>query len=242
MDMMKTSLRVWRLISLSLLALANLSTSQFSLWSFHGAELNRDKSIPFNSTSTPVAQIQRALIGEVEYCIQLDEGRAIVRECSDPAGEVSWQSPPGWQVKEAFFSDLNLDGENEIALLVWRPFQPWPVDRFMPFGGRIDSFQDKNGLSCHLILMGAVDGRFQELWAGSAMVDPIHSLQAVDLDGDDNQELAALEYEYDGNPQGSSLVIWHWNGFGFSLEARQAGGYSTLLVLQTNSGRVLLTR
>lgn len=240
--MMKTSLNVWRLIFLSLLALANLSTSRFSLWSFHDGELNRVKSIPFNSTNTSLAQIRRAFIREVEYCVQLDEGRAMVRVCSDSAGEVSWQSPSGWQVKEALFSDLNLDGENEIALLVWRPFQPWPVDGFMPFGGRIDSFQDKKGLSCHLILIGVVDGKFQELWAGSAMADPIYSLQAVDLDGDGNQELAALEYEYDGNPHGSSPVIWHWNGFGFSLEARQAGGYSTLLVLQTNSGRVLLTR
>jgi len=239
--MMKTSLNVWRLIFLSILALANLSTSRFSLWSFRGVDLNRDKSIPVYLISTSLPQIQRAFIGEVEFCVQLDEGRALVRVCGDPAGEVSWQTPPGWQVKEAFFSDLNLDGENEIALLVWRPFQSWPVDRFMPYGGRIDSFQDKKGLSCHLILIGVVDGGFQELWAGSAMADPIHSLQAVDLDGDGNQELAALEYEYDGNPQGGSLVIWHWNGFGFSLEARQAGDYSSLLVLQTNSGRVLLT-
>lgn len=238
---MKTSLNVWRLIFLSILAIANLSPSRFSLWTFHGADLNRDRSIPVHAVASPLIQIQTAFIGEEEYCIQLHEGQALVKACSEPAGEVSWQSPPDWQVKEAFFSDLNLDGENEIALLVWRPFQSWPVDRFMPYGGRIDSFQDKNGLSCHLILISVVDEEFQELWAGSAMADPIHSLQAVDLDGDGNQELAALEYKYDGNPRDGSLVIWHWNGFGFSLAARQAGDYSSLLVLQTNSGKVLLT-
>jgi hypothetical protein len=58
---------------------------------------------------------------------------------------VRWQSPPAWQVTQAQISDLNHDGRPEAILLVWRPFKPWPVDAWLPHGGRIESFQDSRG-------------------------------------------------------------------------------------------------
>ena len=153
-----------------------------------------------------------------------------------------WQSPESWQVKEAFFADLNLDGLSEAVLLVRRPFSPWPVDEFMPKGGRINNFQDKSGYSVHLILLRWVDGKFNEAWAGSSMADPIRNLYAVDLDGDGTQELAALEYKYDGNEQDGSIVIWSWNGFGFSLDARLSGTFGSLKIIENEYQKWLVVQ
>ncbi len=76
-------------------------------------------------------------------------------------GGIVWQSPTPWQVVQAEITDLNHDGHPEATLLVWRPFQPWPVDRWLPVGGRIGSFHDSVGDSCHLILVGRVRGRMR---------------------------------------------------------------------------------
>ncbi len=237
---MRTSLSVWRLIVLSLLALTNISPSSISFWSYDGTALRENDTADVRSnriiTSSPLTA---TMDGQV-FCLHHAVEQVHIGACDEITTGASWQSPAEWQVKEALFSDLNLDGEDELALLVWRPFRPWPVDRFMPHGGRNASFHDAEGMSCQLILIGLVDGEFRELWAGSALADPIHSLHAADLDGDGLQELAALEYVYDGNPRDATLTVWSWNGFGFSLEARQEDDYASLLVLPTDSGNVLL--
>ena len=239
---MSTSIYVWRLILLSLLALANISPSFFSLWRYDGEILRRTKASQVSLKMPTITAPQSAVMEGQVFCLQHEGEQVYIGNCEVLTPGKSWQSPAGWQVREAFFSDLNLDGVEELALLVWRPFQPWPVDRFMPHGGRNASFHDADGMSCQLILIGLVEGEFRELWAGSALADPLHSLHAADLDGDDLQELAALEYVYDGDPEKASLTVWSWNGFGFSLSARQAGDYSSLLVLPTDSGIVLLAQ
>jgi hypothetical protein len=140
-------------------------------------------------------------------------------------GQVAWRSPAGWQVTQALIGDLDRDGQPEVDLLVWRPFRPWPVDRFLPYGGRIDAFQDSQGRSCHVVLIAWRDGAYRERWAGSALAEPLRSFAAVDLDRDGRQELVALETAYDDPPSSPAraLSVWGWNGFGFSLLARQAG-------------------
>ncbi len=131
-----------------------------------------------------------------------------------------WQSPAAWSVRQAAFTDLNRDGKPEVSLLVWREFRPWPSDGLLPHGGRIDSFHDADGWSCHLILVGSDGaGGYRELWAGSALADPITNFVAIDLDRDDRQELLTLENRYvdDRNKSpGRSLKVWLWNGFGFT--------------------------
>jgi hypothetical protein len=231
---------VWRLILLSLLALANISPSFFSLWRYDGEILRRTKPSQVSLNMPSITALQSAVMEGQVFCLQHEGEQVYIGNCEALTPVKSWQSPAGWQVREAFFSDLNLDGEDELALLVWRTFQPWPVDRFMPHGGRNASFHDADGMSCQLILIGLVNGEFRELWAGSALADPLHSLHAADLDGDGLQELTALEYVYDGDSEDASLTVWSWNGFGFSLEARQEGDFSSLLVLPTDTGNVLL--
>ncbi len=239
---MNASLSVFQIILLILLALCNISPIRLSSWTFTKDGLNRNKTlIPYDKV-LPVIPELRTARSSGELCLKTTDQRVIVSMCNSPTVEPLWNSPADWQVEQAFFSDLNLDNERELALLVWRPFKPWPVDRFLPSGGRITTFHDEDDRSCHLILINVIDGSFREIWAGSAMAAPIHSMVAADLDGDGRQELAAVEYPYNGKKRTGTLVVWRWNGFGFSLEARQAGTFSSLLATQSGKKVMLLAQ
>jgi hypothetical protein len=191
-------------------------------------------------THSLVAPVQRASIGGEELCLQMADGDVAVTTCQTDVVKEIWRNPADWQVQEAFFSDLDRDGVQELALLAWRAFEPWPVDSYLPYGGRIDAFQDEQGNSCHLILISLADGNPEEIWAGSALANPIHSLVATDLDGDDQQELAAIEYAYDTKALSGPVVVWQWNGFGFSLVDRAEGEFSSLSVFKRDSSIFLL--
>lgn len=138
-------------------------------------------------------------------------------------------------------SDLNRDGMNELALVVWRPHQPWPVDSFLPHGGRIADFKNARGLSCHVILIGWDGQEYRELWAGSALIDPVSHIRAADLDGDGSQELVALEGSYKSWQQGGNLTVWDWNGFGFRLLERVPGNFSDLGIVSVGENVLIIT-
>ena len=81
----------------------------------------------------------------------------------------------------------------------------------------------------------------RELWAGSSLIDPVFNIQAVDLDGDGNQELAALEGEYDSVYQTGSLTVWDWNGFGFRLRDRVSGRFSNFGIIRSGQDVMIMT-
>ena len=169
-----------------------------------------------------------------------DEQLYIYTQSSSP--HLLWQSPPEWRVKQVQVTDLNRDGNTELALLVWRQFEPWPIDRYLPYSGRIAGHQDRRGQSCHLVLVGWRSDGFGELWAGSALVQPLHAILAADLDNDGWQELAALEGQYDDPVYlpSRALSLWEWNGFGFSLLTRQPGRFHGMAAALTPKGETRL--
>jgi len=156
--------------------------------------------------------------------------------------ETAWQSPAEWQITQADIADLNQDGHLEIALLVWRPFRSWPVDQWLPHGGRIADFQNAEGQSCQIILIGWKINGYRELWAGSAMAEPIKFFAAADLDGDNNQELVALEGRYSDSRSAlaRTLKVWEWNGFGFTVVSTLDGEFNTITLVQANNKRILI--
>jgi hypothetical protein len=235
--MHKTSLIVWRGILIAILALLNLSPSWTTGWSYDG-ELLIARSM-FQAGQNSIEDSFSAEIDGKVFCLRSVRAGMEITGCGAGEAELFWQSPPEWDVREGYFSDLNRDGEKEVTLLVWRPFQPWPVDRFLPSGGRINSFQDSMGRSCQIILLGWEKGDFREVWAGSAMANPLHQIHSVDLDADGFEELAGLEYEYDGNEQSVSIVVWEWNGFGFSIGDRINGSFSTIVIMSDSQGFLL---
>jgi hypothetical protein len=175
--------------------------------------------------------------GQLEQ-VALHNGTAVIKR-----NAVSlWGSPPDWQVRQAQITDLDHDGDPEVALLIWRDFAPWPIDKYLVYPGRIQDFHDRQERSCHLIMIGWRRQVFTEIWAGSALVDPLIAFTTADLDHDQRQELIALEGRYDHSYRiGQSVTVWEWNGFGFSLLSRgPQGRFYDLITVRSPSGSDLL--
>jgi len=207
---------------------------------------NSGKLIPLEKgeISNSVDLITPALSGDLDgdtlpECLVF-EGQKL--QITNFSGTILWQSPDDWQVSEALIADLNHDGKKEAVLLVWRAFQPWPVDQFMPFGGRIQSHQNAESQSCQLILIGWRNDDYREIWAGSALANPISNIQAADLDGDGLLELAVLENNYNSKGDGGQLTVWRWIGFGFYLLDRSESRWKRLAIMWDGVQYCLFTR
>ena len=199
-------------------------------------DLDGDGISDYVCLSEGVARIQAVPCGSANA----PQSFAALQFASQP--ELRWQSPDGWQVTQFGLGDLDNSGLPEVSLLVWRPFEPWPIDRIVPNPGRIDAHQNAAGMSCHVILIGWRSGSFRELWAGSALADPLLALASADMNGDGRLELAALESKYDQPPEGPApaLTVWGWNGFGFDLLARTGGRFHDLSVFESPGGEIYL--
>ncbi len=224
-------------IVLPLLALGLLSPARVKALEWHATQLI---GAAFDGQARPVRTLTSADLdgkGSLEY-LALVGGRAVIRS----GQSTLWVSPAEWTVTQAILADLNRDGSIEVAMVVWRPFAPWPVDAWLPHGGRINEFHDRAGQSCHLILVGWKDGHWREVWAGSALAEPLIQIGAADVDSDGGEELIALEGAYArlGSEARGSLAIWRWNGFGFTLETRAPGRYSQMQPVTTVDNRTLI--
>jgi hypothetical protein len=210
---------------IAIYSLCLLSPVRLEAWSYSFGEFHQEDIPPMKAHHSTQGQADLNQDSIPEQ-IELKDNRAEI--LTD--GKLVWASPDGWQVAQARLTDLNHDDRPEVTLLVWRPFQPWPIDRYLPHGGRIQDFHDSNGMSCHLILIGWQRGAYRELWAGSSLADPLRSFISADLDGDGWQELLALEGHYadPASAPARALTAWEWNGFGFTLLARQPGTFRDL--------------
>ena len=231
--------RMWiwiAVLSLLLIDPARLSVWNFSAQALHEASFPQEPAV--SQTVQPVLSADLDGDGKPE-CLMLNSERLQITDCH---GKTFWQSPAGWQVKQAQIGDLNRDGKPEAELLVWRPFQPWPIDKFLPAGGRIANFHNQAGLSCHVILIGWVRGGYNEVWAGSALIRPVSQLHVLDLDGDGWQEMVALEGQYDQKEPGGDLTIWKWNGFGFTLADQVKQNFQALQVINVDSQKWVIVQ
>ncbi len=214
------------------LSLILLSPMRLEVWQLSADRLTR---IQFPASATPLKPATAGDLepdGEIES-VALVAGHAVIRR----SDQTLWESPPAWRVIQAAITDLNQDAQPEVALLVWRPFAPWPIDAYLPHPGRISGFRDSQGQSCHLILIGWHRQTYAELWAGSAMADPLTAFASADLDGDGRQELVALESRYGASGPARFVTVWEWNGFGFTLVARgPEGRYVGLMPVLDPSG------
>jgi|SRR5688572_3794266 len=222
---------------LAVAALALVTPVPIWAWELHDTALER-VSVP--SGAHIVAAETSADFDQdgLRETLTLTAGHAAIKT----GDEVRWQSPEKWQIRQAQITDLNGDGSPEAALLVWRPFKPWPVDAWLPNGGRINDFHDSRGLSCHIILIGWYQDSFRERWAGSALAEPVNHFAVADLRGDGQQYLITLEGKYDDLPSTPSrnLKVWEWNGFGFTVVSTLPGSFSLMAIAQMQDGRILI--
>ena len=157
-------------------------------------------------------------------------------------GQSAWKSPVAWTVIQAAITDLNHDGIPEATVLVWRLFRPWPVDQWLPYGGRIADFHDAAGDSCQIILIGWRGSEYGELWAGSPMAEPVQSFAVAGLNPGRSQELVTIEGRYSDarSAPGRAIKVWDWNGFGFTVVSTIQGTFDKMVLVQARDGRNLI--
>ncbi len=148
--------------------------------------------------------------------IELGNGQIVVRS----GGSIQWQSPSNWDVVDLALGDPDQDGRADILAAFWK--------------------SDSNGIRrSHPFLIRQQAGRYQEVWGGSAVSDPILEVEVEDLDGDGFDELIVLEQH--PASQKKAVTVWRWHGWGFSLDWRgPEGDYESLKVVET-AGKTTIT-
>jgi len=147
---------------------------------------------------------------------------------------------PDWHITASTLADVTGDSGSEWALLVWRPWRDWPIQRWSSAPSPIAGFHDAAGNSCHLILLDPRDGH--EIWAGSALPAPLLALAVGDVDGDRRNEVVTLEGDYVTGRDGRAtrVDVWRWNGFGFTLEWRSpASDFCQLCLTDVDNDGIL---
>ena len=218
-------------------ALGLVSPAPLQAWQWDNAALQH-VALPYDLRLVPKQSTADFDEDGTPETLMLRESRVTIKA----GNQAPWQSPTLWRVEQAEIADLNHDGHPEAVLLVWRPFKPWPVDTWLPHGGRIEEFHDANGMSCHIILIGWKQGSFRELWAGSAMANPVRSFALADLRGDNSQYLITLEGDYDdlASIPARRLKVWEWNGFGFTNVHELEESFSLITTAQMDDRQILI--
>jgi hypothetical protein len=225
------------ILLLALVSLTLVSPAKMHAWGVVDRSLTKVR-VPVGIQPAPtVTSADFDSDGKLETLI-LRDGHAAIQK----GDQILWQGPAAWQVGQVTIADLNRDGRPEAVLLVWRPFQPWPVDTWLPHGGRIADFHDSSNRSCHIILIGWYQGAFRERWAGSALAEPVKSFAVADLTGNGKQLLVTLEARYDDPPSTPAryLKVWEWNGFGFSLVSSMEGSFSQMVVARAKDSQIVI--
>ena len=142
--------------------------------------------------------------GQLET-VTLEGGRLQVRT---PSGAIAWESPSSWLVVDAALGDPDWDGRPDLVAIFWKA--------------------DQDGvLRSHPFLIRQNGGRYEEVWGGSAVSEPIWEVEVTDLNGDRLDELVVLAMAPGGS--GQTLSVWEWHGWGFSQQWRSApSGYENL--------------
>jgi hypothetical protein len=133
-----------------------------------------------------------------------------------------WSSDPTWDVRQLLVGDVDNGDQQEVALVLWKPYHREPSIMFDSF--HFESPWEEGSLRNHLFVYGWGEDGWQPLWCSSPIADPIHEMAVGDVDGDGGNELVVLEGNYADTPDAPAghLAVWRWTGWGFSLQWRSA--------------------
>jgi poly-gamma-glutamate synthesis protein (capsule biosynthesis protein) len=129
-------------------------------------------------------------------------------------GRIDWQSPPEWRVLDLALGDPDGDGRGDLILAM-------------------EKLDKKGVIQSHPFVIGYRGGVYRTVWGGSPVRDPVKEVELADVNGDGQAELLVLEEERGG--KGRAITIWHWHGWGFSLDWRSDyAGYEQMTVSGQN--------
>ena len=194
---------------------------QWVAFSFRGDEegygpVSIEESIEVAAQGTA---LQDSVLLDEQTTFVLAEGSlTIVHE-----GQEVWSSDPSWDVRQLLLADVDNDGKQEAAFVLWKPFRLEPAIFYDTFG--FPSLWEEGSLRNHLFVYAWRDAAWQHLWCSSPVADPILDVAAADVDGDGANELVVLEGSYDAPYVPARRVsVWRWNGWGFTLQWRSPDG------------------
>jgi len=153
----------------------------------------------------PLSQVVTADLdadGTLEV-VRVENGQVRIEDGGEPA----WQGNRQWRVVDIVAGDVEDDLRQEVLIAMWK--------------------EDDQGIPrSHPFIIGHRHGRYDVLWGGSAVVDPIRDLDLGDVDGDGRTELVVLEgtYEEPEDAPARFVTVWRWNGWGFTLLWRSEAG------------------
>jgi hypothetical protein len=186
--------------------------------------VSRDESVELAARG---ATIQGTTLLDEQTSIVLAEGSLTVVH----GGREVWSSDPSWDVRRLLVADVNNDGKQEVAFVLWKPFRLEPTIIYDTFS--FPSLWEEGSLRNHLFIYGWRNAAWQHLWCSSPVADPIHEVAAGDVDGDGSNELVVLEGSYETpDAPARHVSTWQWNGWGFTLQWRSPPGVWEHLVLQ----------
>ncbi len=113
-------------------------------------------------------------------------------------GKVTWRSPRRFFIQDALVSDLDLDGEKELILLLWKigkygKHRPFWVDR------------DEWTFSQHVFIYSVTsDGEIKHRWGASEIGKEIVRMKLME-----KNESFIMTEDVSG-----SCVVWRWESFG----------------------------
>lgn len=185
--------------------------------------------------AAPETRLPDAAMLDEATTVTLEEGALTVVHQNQQV----WRSDPSWQVRKLLLADVNDDGKQEVAFVLWKPFRLEPAILYDSFG--FPPLWEEGSLRNHLFIYGWRDGAWEHLWCSSPVADPIVDIAAADINDDATNELVVLEGSYQApDAPARHVSVWRWNGWGFTLEWRSPRGrWDHLLVQDVTEDGVL---
>lgn len=169
------------------------------------------KNDQINQTSEFRSQV--AEIGDYKFSLQAGKLKISLPE------KTIWESPAKWWIENFELADSNHDGRINVNLSIWQTNNSEKAKFF---------WQTKKTVNVknYFLIFAFEHGVMQPIWQSTSLAAPNCAFQFADVNGDSKQDLVVLVGDYTQAPKcsGKYLVIWEWDGLGFTKTWQSASG------------------